>query len=115
MDSEKITDLLIRNPFYILELPVDPTPREIERQGNKLLGMLELDVKGSTEYPTPWGTQTRDAADIRQAMAELRDPVRYHFHAFWLVDSADNTIAPKQEQKILKIDFLSAAGFRSLG
>ncbi len=83
----KVADLFLRNPLYILELSANATAREIERQAGKILGMMELEVHNSTRYPTPWGSQPRDAADVRLARAELRDPVRFHFHSFWFLEA----------------------------
>src|SRR5262249_22582320 len=71
------------NPFYVLGLPPDASRTEIERQGAKLLGMLELRLKSALRYPTPFGPAERDADKVRQAMAELRDPERRLGHELW--------------------------------
>ena len=65
-----------RNPFYVLELGSDATPAEIERQGRKLLGLLELGSAKANAYASPVGRHTRDATMVRDAMAALRDPKR---------------------------------------
>jgi hypothetical protein len=65
-----------RNAYYVLELPPEATPGEIERQGRKLLGLIELGTARGTAYPCPLGPQTRDATMVRDAMAALRDPAR---------------------------------------
>jgi hypothetical protein len=65
-----------RNAYYVLELLPDATPGEIERQGRKLLGLIELGTSRGTMYACPLGTFTRDATMVRDAMATLRDPRR---------------------------------------
>ncbi|WP_106089976.1 hypothetical protein [Enhygromyxa salina] len=76
---------LVDNPFYVLELAPDCTRAEVERAGQKLLAMIELDLAGGPTYPTPFGSGRRDAAKIREAMAELRDPQRRLFHELWVL------------------------------
>ncbi|PRP93807.1 hypothetical protein ENSA5_42090 [Enhygromyxa salina] len=76
---------LLDNPFYVLELAADCTRAEVERAGQKLLAMLEIDLGGARTYPTPFGSGRRDAAKIREAMAELRDPQRRLFHELWVL------------------------------
>ena len=76
---------LVDNPFYVLELAPDCSRAEVERAGQKLLAMLELDLAGALEYPTPFGSGRRDAAKIREAMAELRDPQRRLLHELWVL------------------------------
>jgi hypothetical protein len=65
-----------RNAYYVLELLPDATPGEIERQGRKLLGLIELGTARGTVYACPLGTFTRDATMVREAMTMLRDPKR---------------------------------------
>jgi hypothetical protein len=74
---------LIDNPFYVLELAPDCSRAEVERAGQKLLAMLEVDLAGARRYSTPFGAGPRDAAKVREAMAELRDPQRRLFHELW--------------------------------
>ncbi len=74
---------LLDNPFYVLELAPDCSRAEVERAGQKLLAMLELDLAGARTYATPFGAGRRDAAKIREAMAELRDPQRRLLHELW--------------------------------
>jgi hypothetical protein len=71
------------NPFYVLELRPDATRAAIERQGSKLLGMLELSLKSARSYRTPVGPGERTADKVRRAMAELRDPSRRLEHELW--------------------------------
>lgn len=74
---------LIDNPFYVLGLRVDCSRAEVEREGQKLLGMLELKLKAAVTYDTPLGPAERTPEKVRQAMAELRDPARRLVHELW--------------------------------
>jgi hypothetical protein len=65
-----------RNAYYVLELQPDATPGEIERQGRKLLGLIELGTTRGTVYACPLGSFTRDATMVRESLAKLRDPKR---------------------------------------
>jgi curved DNA-binding protein CbpA len=76
---EKVQD----NPFYVLGLRPDATRAEIEREGQKLLGMLELSLQSAARYATPVGSAERTADKVRRAMAELRDPERRLEHEMW--------------------------------
>jgi hypothetical protein len=76
---------LLDNPFYVLELAPDCSRAEVERAGQKLLAMLELDLAGAQAYASPLGSGRRDAAKVREAMAELRDPQRRLFHELWVL------------------------------
>jgi hypothetical protein len=69
----------------VLELMPDCSRAEVERAGQKLLAMLELDLSGAGVYSTPFGVGERDAAKVREAMAELRDPQRRLFHELWVL------------------------------
>jgi hypothetical protein len=76
---EKIRD----NPFYVLGLRPEATRQQVEREGQKLLGMLELNLASAARYPTPVGPGVRTADKVRVAMAELRDPERRLGHELW--------------------------------
>jgi hypothetical protein len=76
-------DRIRDNPFYVLGLRPDATRQAIERQGTKLLGMLELKLKSAAAYPTPVGRAVRTEEKVRSAMAELRDPARRLEHEIW--------------------------------
>jgi curved DNA-binding protein CbpA len=82
---ETIQARLLDNPFYVLELAPDCSRAEVERAGQKLLAMLELDLSGAQAYASPLGSGRRDAAKVREAMAELRDPQRRLFHELWVL------------------------------
>ncbi len=74
---------VVENPFYVLELAPDCSWVAIERQGQKLLGMLELGLKPAMIYLTPLGPQARTPTLVRMAMAELQRPERRLYHEFW--------------------------------
>ena len=57
------------NPFYVLEIDPEATPGEIEREGRKVLGLIEIGSENAAKYTFP-----RDPTRVREAMAELRDP-----------------------------------------
>jgi hypothetical protein len=71
------------NAFYVLELPVTCSRHDVERQGQKLLAMLELGLSAAAQYTTPVGPATRDADKVRLAMARLRDPDRRLEEELW--------------------------------
>jgi hypothetical protein len=64
------------NPFWILEVPVDATPGELEREGRKILGLFGVGAASAKTYTCPLGTFDRDETMVREAMAHLRDPKR---------------------------------------
>lgn len=74
---------LEQNPFFVLELPVDCAPMEIERAGQKLLAMMQVGMTSAVTYRTPLGTRTRDESAVRTAVAALHDPRARAIAAFW--------------------------------
>jgi hypothetical protein len=83
MSSDTSRARLIRNPFYVLELSPDCTRAEVERAGQKLLAMLELNLPESLDYRTPYGSARRTPDEVRKALADLRDPERRLLHELW--------------------------------
>jgi hypothetical protein len=69
-----MSDLVAANPFLVLGVSPDATRMEIEREAQKLLGMLELGFADAATYATPLGPRPRTAEAIRAAAATLRDP-----------------------------------------
>ncbi len=65
---------LADNPFFVLGLTPAATAREVEREAQKLLGMIELGLAAAASYPTPLGPRPRTAERVRAAAATLRDP-----------------------------------------
>ena len=77
--SAKIVD----NPFFVLGISPDASRIEIEREAQKLLGMLELDFPAARVYMTPLGEQYRTAEAVRAAVAALRDPYQRLVAELW--------------------------------
>jgi len=75
--------MIADNPFFVLGLPPDASRIEIEREAQKLLGMLELGFAGAQAYATPVGPQPRTAEAVRAAVADLRDPYRRLVAELW--------------------------------
>lgn len=73
-------DRIAENPFYVLGLTPAVTRTELEREGNKLLSMLQLGLKEAKTYRSPVGEHPRTEEAVRAAMAELRDPKRRLVH-----------------------------------
>ena len=76
-------DPISTNPFYVLEVRPGASSTEIEREGQKLLAMLEVGLRGADVYPTPLGGMPRDADLVRRSLDALRDPARASLHAIW--------------------------------
>lgn len=81
--ASELAEHILDNPFFVLGLGPDCSRVEVERAGQKLLGMLELSLKEAATYSTPLGPVARTPEKVRQAMAELRDPVRRLAHETW--------------------------------
>jgi hypothetical protein len=71
------------NPFFVLGLSPDASRIEIEREAQKLLGMLELGFAEAAVYATPVGPRPRTAEAVRAAVAALRDPYRRLVAELW--------------------------------
>ena len=78
--AQGLFERIAENPFYVLGVAVTASRTDIEREGNKLLSMLQLDLKESKSYRSPVGDHVRTAEAVRAAMAELRDPKRRLVH-----------------------------------
>ena len=88
-------DRIRGNPFYVLGLRPTASRMEIEREGQKLLGLLELKVASAAIYTTPVGPGARTPEKVREAMAALRDPERRLAHELWA--RLDPTPEPRAE------------------
>ena len=55
---------IAENPFYVLGVAPDASRIEIEREAQKLLGMLELDFAEVRTYATPVGPRPRLVAEL---------------------------------------------------
>jgi hypothetical protein len=71
------------NPFFVLEVPTDAAPTEVERAGQRLLALLALGSAAAETYQTPLGPATRDAEKVREALAALRDPEQRVLNELW--------------------------------
>lgn len=71
------------NPFFVLGLPSDTSRIELEREAQKLLGMLELGFAEAATYETPLGPRPRTPELVRAAVAALRDPYRRLVAELW--------------------------------
>jgi hypothetical protein len=72
------------NPFLVLGVPAVATRLEIERAGQKLLGLLAVGSAAAATYPTPFGPKPRDEAKVRTALAALRDPEERVLAELWV-------------------------------
>jgi hypothetical protein len=71
------------NPFFVLEVPIDAPPSDVERAGQKLLALMAIGSAGVDRYMTPLGAAQRDPDKVRQAVAALRDPNERVLHEMW--------------------------------
>ncbi len=77
--AERVAD----NPFFVLGLPPDAAARDVEREAQKLIGMLELGLAEAMTYATPLGPRPRTTERVRAAAAVLRDPRRRLVAELW--------------------------------
>ena len=95
---------IAENPFYVLGVPPEATRAEIEAEGQKLLGMLELGLAGAARYRSPLGESPRSAEDVRRALAELRDPQRRLEHELWArLPARATATAPPAEPPVRRL------------
>jgi hypothetical protein len=87
---------------------------EIERTGQKLLGMLSVGAKSATTYHTPWGPQPRDESLVRQALAQLKDPAVRLRAELWALEAEAGELAPAHEQGP-DAGLLGRLAFRAVG
>lgn len=92
------------NAFHVLELPVECSRIDVERQGQKLLAMLELGLSAAANYPTPVGPAVRDADKVRLAMASLRDPDKRLEEELWARLAARPPEPPASDDDDLGLD-----------
>ncbi|HLL83923.1 MAG TPA: hypothetical protein VK420_14765 [Longimicrobium sp.] len=86
---------LRENAFHVLGLSPSCTRQEVEREGQKLLAMLELGLAEAARYHTPLGPVPRTPESVRAAMAALRDPSERLLHELWAQLPPDT--APRAE------------------
>ncbi|MEO8699619.1 MAG: hypothetical protein ABI867_06225 [Kofleriaceae bacterium] len=85
---------LADNPFFVLGLSPEASRIEIEREAQKLLGMLELAFADAQTYESPLGPQPRTAEAVRAAVAVLRDPYRRLVAELWARNAPPPRLAP---------------------
>ena len=85
---------LVDNPFLVLGVSPDASRIEIEREAQKLLGMIELEFPEALTYPTPLGPQRRTAESVRAAVAGLRDPYQRLVAELWARHAPSSRPAP---------------------
>lgn len=71
------------NPFFVLGLTPECSRADVERAGQKLLGLLAIGSSAARSYETPLGNAERTPDRVRSALAELRDPERRLVHEAW--------------------------------
>ena len=92
--------MIAENPFFVLGLWHGASRIEIEREAQKLLGMLELGFADAQTYATPLGPRPRTSENVRAAVAALRDPYQrlvaelWAFHAPPATSEAPAVAAP---------------------
>ncbi|HEY1553912.1 MAG TPA: hypothetical protein VGF94_03705 [Kofleriaceae bacterium] len=74
---------LAENPFFVLGATPAASRLELEREAQKLLGMLELGFAAAKTYETPLGPRERTAELVRAAIAALRDPYQRLVAELW--------------------------------
>ena len=89
--------MIIDNPFFVLGLSPEASRIEIEREAQKLLGMLELDFADAKAYQTPLGPQPRTQEAVRAAVAALRDPYRRLVAELWARNAPPPRSVPRTE------------------
>lgn len=89
--------MIVDNPFFVLGLSPEASRIEIEREAQKLLGMLELDFADAKSYQTPLGPQPRTPEAVRAAVAALRDPYRRLVAELWARNAPPPRTVPQTE------------------
>jgi hypothetical protein len=84
------------NPFFVLGVNTRASRAEVERAGQKLLGLLAVGSAAAARYDTPFGPATRDADSVRAALATLRDPAERVIHEL-LANIVHRDVAPRSE------------------
>ncbi len=93
-DAPRPGDRIAENPFFVLALSPEATRLEIEREAQKLLGMLELGFPEAQIYATPLGSRPRSAELVRAAVAALRDPYQRLVAELWARHAPPPIAAP---------------------
>ena len=103
---------LAENPFYVLAIAPDASRIEIEREAQKLLGMLELGFEAAKTYATPLGPRPRTPEAVRAAVAALRDPYQRLLAELWARHAPASLEADAPEAPPPASDLRRALGWR---
>ncbi|NDD27113.1 MAG: hypothetical protein EB084_02455 [Proteobacteria bacterium] len=106
---------IVANAFLVLALTPACDRAAIEREGKKLLGLLELGIGQAATYATPLGTQARTPEMVRQAMADLRDPRTRVMHELWFDVAEEAERCKGKGQEVLPISLAWRGARRILG
>jgi hypothetical protein len=96
MAATNARDRWRENPFYVLGLRPDCSRMDVEREGHKLLAMLQLGLAAAQKYRTPLGEMPRTPEAVRFAMAELRDPLKRLEYEIWAQLPPDAEVKPSE-------------------
>ena len=90
MDASDPSRRIADNPFHVLGLEPDCSRAEVEREGQKLLGMLAIGLSAARTYDTPLGALPRTAEAVREAIARGDTPaLRPIVEKLWRLLPAD--------------------------
>jgi len=103
---------LADNPFYVLGVAVEASRIEVEREAQKLLGMLELGFPQVATYLTPLGPRARTAELVRAAVAALRDPYRRLVAELWARHAPQPTATPAVGERLSEPSSTPRPGLR---
>ena len=103
---------LAENPFYVLAIAPDASRIEIEREAQKLLGMLELGFEAAKTYATPLGPRPRTPEAVRAAVAALRDPYQRLLAELWARHAPASLETAPSEPAAPSSDLRRALGWR---
>ena len=103
---------LAENPFYVLGIAPDASRIEIEREAQKLLGMLELGFEAAKTYATPIGPRPRTPESMRAAVAQLRDPYQRLLAELWARHAPASLETGPAEEPAPASDLRRALGWR---
>lgn len=92
--------MIVDNPFFVLGTSPEASRIEIEREAQKLLGMLELDFADAKTYQTPVGPQPRTPELVRAAVAALRDPYRRLVAELWARNAPPPRSVPRPDTTV---------------
>ena len=102
------------NPFFVLGVTAEVSRIEVEREAQKLLGMLELGFAAARTYLTPLGPRERTPELVRAAVATLRDPARRLAAELWAESPPPPpTASAPAEPSAAWPDALAKLGWRS--